>query len=76
MSLWCVDPSFSAVIVRELVDEVATDDDRARFVQFAIRSFVDESSGGRLMWCPGRGCACTVEFLGCDGGGDDNVGAL
>ncbi|KAF8727104.1 hypothetical protein HU200_019610 [Digitaria exilis] len=65
LSLRCPDPSCSAAVAMELVDEVADADDRARYAQFALRSFVDDNGGGgRIKWCPGPGCARAVEFLG------------
>ena len=67
LSLRCPDPSCSAAVVRELVDEVADDaEEKARYARFALWSFVDES-GGRVKWCPGRGCSRAVEFVGCAG---------
>ncbi|KAG2564005.1 probable E3 ubiquitin-protein ligase ARI5 [Panicum virgatum] len=73
LSLRCPDPACSAAVVRELVDAVAGGADRARYTQFALRSYVDErrgAGGGGIRWCPGRGCARAVEFLGCAGAGD------
>ncbi|CAL5033495.1 unnamed protein product [Urochloa decumbens] len=69
LSLRCPDPSCSAAVVGELVDEVGADEDKVRYAQFALWSFVDES-GGRLKWCPGRGCARAIEFVGCAAGDD------
>ena len=66
LSLRCPDTSCSAAVARELVDEVADAKDRARYARFALWSFVDES-GGRVKWCPGRGCSRAVEFVGCAG---------
>ncbi|PWZ38594.1 putative E3 ubiquitin-protein ligase ARI7 [Zea mays] len=66
LALRCPDPSCAAAVVRELVDEVARDDDRARYARFWLRSYVEES-GGRIRWCGGAGCTRSVELLGgCD----------
>ncbi|CAD6252755.1 unnamed protein product [Miscanthus lutarioriparius] len=70
LSLRCPDPSGSAAVVRELVDEVAAAEDRIRYARFALWSFVDES-GGRVKWCPGRGFSRAVEFVGCAGDATD-----
>ncbi|CAN6382022.1 unnamed protein product [Urochloa humidicola] len=61
LSLRCPEPACPAAVVRELVDEVA---DGARYAQFWLRSYVEES-GGRRRWC-----TRAVEFLG-DGAVDD-----
>ncbi|KAG2561233.1 hypothetical protein PVAP13_8KG163800 [Panicum virgatum] len=64
LSLRCPEPSCSAPVVRELVDEVAASAaDRARYARFWLRSYVEES-GGRIKWCGGAGCTRSVEFLG------------
>lgn len=59
LSLRCPDPSCSAAVARELVDEVAAEEDRIRYASFAFRSYV-EDSGERMKWCPGRGCGLAV----------------
>nr|XP_025875926.1 probable E3 ubiquitin-protein ligase ARI5 [Oryza sativa Japonica Group] len=58
----------SAAVVRELVDEVAGDADRARYATFLLRSYVEE--GTRIKWCPGPGCTLAIEFVG-GGGGEE-----
>ncbi|KAL6654618.1 hypothetical protein ACP70R_008083 [Stipagrostis hirtigluma subsp. patula] len=70
LSLRCPDPSCSAAVVQELVDEVAEDGDKALYERFALRSYVEES-GGRIKWCPGPGCTRAVEFLSCSGDATD-----
>ncbi|CAO2150099.1 unnamed protein product [Urochloa humidicola] len=72
LSLRCPDPSCSAAVVRELVDEVADGADRARYAQFWLRSYVEES-GGRMRWCAGPGCTRAVKFLGFAGDGAADV---
>ncbi|KAL6654619.1 hypothetical protein ACP70R_008084 [Stipagrostis hirtigluma subsp. patula] len=63
LSLRCPDTSCSAAVVRELVDEVADGEDKARYAGFALRSYVEES-GGRIKWCPAPGCTRALEFTG------------
>lgn len=58
LSLRCSDPSCSVAIVRELVEEVADNEDRERF---ALRSYVEES---KIRWCPGPGCTLAAGLLG------------
>uniref|UniRef100_A0A0E0QV12 RBR-type E3 ubiquitin transferase n=1 Tax=Oryza rufipogon TaxID=4529 RepID=A0A0E0QV12_ORYRU len=68
LSFRCPDPACSAAVVRELVDEVAGDADRARYATFLLRSYVEE--GTRIKWCPGPGCTLAIEFVG-GGGGEE-----
>ncbi|KAF0905776.1 hypothetical protein E2562_008830 [Oryza meyeriana var. granulata] len=65
LSLRCPDPSCTVAVVRELIDEVADDEDRERYAMFALRSYVEESN--RFKWCPGPGCSLAVEFVGSGG---------
>ncbi|XP_066337615.1 probable E3 ubiquitin-protein ligase ARI7 [Miscanthus floridulus] len=75
LSLRCPDPSCSAPVVRDLVDDVlATEsagsaDDGARYARFWLRSYVEES-GGKVRWCGGPGCARALEFLCGDAAAD------
>uniref|UniRef100_A0A0E0M4H2 RBR-type E3 ubiquitin transferase n=1 Tax=Oryza punctata TaxID=4537 RepID=A0A0E0M4H2_ORYPU len=62
LSLRCPDPSCSVAVVRELVDAVADEEDRERYGWFALRSYVEESTG--MKWCPGPGCSRAMEFVG------------
>ncbi|XP_066338793.1 probable E3 ubiquitin-protein ligase ARI7 [Miscanthus floridulus] len=78
LSLRCPDPSCSAPVVRELVDEVlsaaggSADDDGVRYARFWLRSYVEES-GGKVRWCGGAGCARALEFLGDAAAADKDV---
>uniref|UniRef100_A0A0D9XGP3 RBR-type E3 ubiquitin transferase n=1 Tax=Leersia perrieri TaxID=77586 RepID=A0A0D9XGP3_9ORYZ len=68
LSLRCPDTSCSAAVVRELLDDVITDaDDKSRYDNFLLRSYIEE--GTKFKWYPGRGCSLAVEFIG-GGGGD------
>lgn len=72
LSLRCPHPSCSAAIAGDLVDAVAGDEDRQRYAMFALRSYVEESGGGRIKWCPGAGCTRAVEFVGVLAGDDED----
>ncbi|TVU04343.1 hypothetical protein EJB05_50077, partial [Eragrostis curvula] len=69
LALRCPEPSCGAAVVRELVDAATADDDagvREQYARLALRSYVEESGGGRrIRWCPGPGCTRAVE-LGAD----------
>ncbi|KAJ1276707.1 hypothetical protein BS78_05G235300 [Paspalum vaginatum] len=73
LSLRCPDPSCSSAVVADIVDAVAGADERARYARFALRSYVEESGGGWIKWCPAPGCARAVEFLGGRGGEADDA---
>ncbi|CAO2142676.1 unnamed protein product [Urochloa humidicola] len=63
LSLRCPDPSCPAAVVADLIGAVAGAADTERYANFAFRSYVEES-GGRIKWCPGRGCARAARFVG------------
>ncbi|CAN6373428.1 unnamed protein product [Urochloa humidicola] len=69
LSLRCPDPSCSVAVTSELVDAVAVADDKARYAQFALWSYVDES-GCRIKWCPGPRCGRAIEFFVSGGSAD------
>ncbi|RLN34995.1 uncharacterized protein C2845_PM03G06120 [Panicum miliaceum] len=58
--LRCPEPRCPAPVVRELVDAVAADEDRARYVVFVVRSYVEEGTSKYVRWCPGPGCTLAV----------------
>ncbi|XP_044955916.1 probable E3 ubiquitin-protein ligase ARI7 [Hordeum vulgare subsp. vulgare] len=62
LSLRCPEPSCSAAVIRDLVDDVADEEDKQRYAGFALRSYVEESKSMR--WCPAPGCGLAVEYLG------------
>ncbi|CAN6373432.1 unnamed protein product [Urochloa humidicola] len=63
LSLQCPDTSCPAAIVGDLVAAVGATADTERYARFALRSYV-EDNGGRIKWCPGRGCGRAVRFVG------------
>ncbi|CAN6363655.1 unnamed protein product [Urochloa humidicola] len=64
LSLRCPDPACPAAVSGDLLAAVATAADADRYARFAFRSYVEDNGGRRIKWCPGRGCARAVEFLG------------
>ncbi|XP_037424864.1 probable E3 ubiquitin-protein ligase ARI5 [Triticum dicoccoides] len=62
LSLRCPDPSCSAAVIRDLVDDVADEEDKQRYAGFALRSYVEESK--TMRWCPAPGCGLAMEYLG------------
>uniref|UniRef100_A0ACD5TRX2 Uncharacterized protein n=1 Tax=Avena sativa TaxID=4498 RepID=A0ACD5TRX2_AVESA len=63
LSLRCPDPSCSLAVVRDLVHDVADDEDRQRYDRFALRSYVEENK--KMRWCPSPGCALAVDGEQC-----------
>ncbi|KAJ1290803.1 hypothetical protein BS78_02G271100 [Paspalum vaginatum] len=59
--LRCPDPGCAAPVARELVEQVAGDEVRARYERFVVRSYVEEGRSKCIRWCPGPGCTLAVQ---------------
>ncbi|KAF8738583.1 hypothetical protein HU200_013956 [Digitaria exilis] len=64
LSLRCPEPECSAAVVGDLVDAVADNDDKDWHARFALRSYVEDSGGSNIKWCPAAGCDLAVELVG------------
>ncbi|ONM03493.1 putative E3 ubiquitin-protein ligase ARI5 [Zea mays] len=62
LSLRCPDPSCSAMVLQGMVNELAKDEDKAKYARFLLRAYVEGSK--KTKWCPAPDCTCAVEFLG------------
>ncbi|KAF5468382.1 hypothetical protein F2P56_012537 [Juglans regia] len=70
LTLRCPDPSCSAAADRDVIDMLAlSDDDKKKYSQYLLRSYVEENK--KIKWCPGPDCEYAVEFDG-GGGGEDS----
>ncbi|KAL5231729.1 hypothetical protein ABZP36_030505 [Zizania latifolia] len=61
LSLRCPDPSCGAMVLQDMINKLAKDDDRERYARFVLRAYVEDSK--KTKWCPAPDCTCAVEFL-------------
>ncbi|KAM0851304.1 hypothetical protein ACQ4PT_052518 [Festuca glaucescens] len=61
LSLRCPDLACSVAVVRDLVHDVAADEEKSRYNWFELRSYVEENE--MMSWCPSPRCTLAVEYL-------------
>ncbi|CAI0465473.1 unnamed protein product [Linum tenue] len=61
LQLRCPEPSCKILVGDELINQIADENDRKKYSNFAIRSYVENSS--RRKWCPAPNCPHAVEFM-------------
>ncbi|KAF2920735.1 hypothetical protein DAI22_08g233700 [Oryza sativa Japonica Group] len=61
LSLRCPDPSCGAMVLQNMINKLAKDDDKVRYARFILRAYVEDSK--KTKWCPAPDCTCAVEFV-------------
>ncbi|CAM0952392.1 unnamed protein product [Alopecurus aequalis] len=62
LALRCPEPSCSAMVLEETIKRLAKDEDKVKYKQLLLRSYIEDSK--KIKWCPAPDCTCAVEFLG------------
>ncbi|OAY81546.1 putative E3 ubiquitin-protein ligase ARI8 [Ananas comosus] len=52
LTLRCPDPSCSAAILQDMINFLATDEDKEKYARFYFRSYVED--GRKIKWCPAQ----------------------
>lgn len=61
LSLRCPDPSCSAAVDEDMVLSLVSDEDRAKYRRYLLRSYVEDNR--KTKWCPAPGCEYGVDFV-------------
>ncbi|XP_044499740.1 probable E3 ubiquitin-protein ligase ARI8 [Mangifera indica] len=61
LMLRCPDPSCSAAIGQDMINLLASDEDREKYSRYFIRSYVEDNR--KTKWCPAPGCDFAVDFV-------------
>ncbi|KAK9806726.1 hypothetical protein WJX72_000715 [[Myrmecia] bisecta] len=61
LDLRCPTPKCAAAVPRDLIFEVASKGDQAKYLQYGVRSYVEDNRA--MGWCPAPGCENAVECL-------------
>ncbi|GLT27961.1 hypothetical protein SLA2020_029240 [Shorea laevis] len=61
LMLRCPDPSCSAAVGQDMIDVLASDEDRKKYSRYFIRSYVEDNR--KKKWCPAPGCDYAVDFI-------------
>ncbi|KAL3834102.1 hypothetical protein ACJIZ3_008838 [Penstemon smallii] len=66
LTLRCPEPSCNAVVDLDLIDSIASSEDKEKYQKYLERSYVEDSR--KRKWCSGPGCDYVVQY---DAGGCD-----
>ncbi|XP_031249338.1 probable E3 ubiquitin-protein ligase ARI8 [Pistacia vera] len=61
LTLRCPDPSCGAAIGQDMINLLASDEDREKYSRYFIRSYVEDNR--KTKWCPAPGCDFAVDFV-------------
>ncbi|XP_041024456.1 probable E3 ubiquitin-protein ligase ARI7 [Juglans microcarpa x Juglans regia] len=70
LMLRCPDPSCGAAVGQDMINSLASDEDRERYSRYLLRSYIEDSK--KTKWCPAPGCEYAVDFEAGDGNYDVN----
>ncbi|KAL4297392.1 hypothetical protein GQ457_12G002580 [Hibiscus cannabinus] len=70
--LRCPEPSCKAAVGPDMIDKLATCEEKEKYSQFLLRSYIEDNR--ETKWCPAAGCENAVYFAA--GGGDFDVTCL
>ncbi|EPS65532.1 hypothetical protein M569_09243, partial [Genlisea aurea] len=59
--LRCPDPSCGAAIGQDMINKLASDEDKGKYDRYVLRSYVEDSR--KIKWCPAPGCDSAVEYV-------------
>ncbi|XP_052207743.1 probable E3 ubiquitin-protein ligase ARI7 isoform X2 [Diospyros lotus] len=66
--LRCPDPSCNATVGQDMINLLASDDDKAKYARYLLRSYIEDNR--KTKWCPAPGCEYAIEFVAGSGGYD------
>ncbi|WCJ38898.1 RING/U-box superfamily protein [Euphorbia peplus] len=61
LMLRCPDPSCGAAIGQDMINKLASDEDKDKYFRYFIRSYVEDNR--KTKWCPAPGCDYAVDFV-------------
>ncbi|KAL6188969.1 hypothetical protein ACLB2K_040359 [Fragaria x ananassa] len=62
LMLRCPDPSCGAAVGQDMIHMFACDDDKRKYCNYLLRSFVEDNK--KTKWCPATGCEHAVNYVG------------
>ncbi|GAA0154249.1 ubiquitin-protein ligase [Lithospermum erythrorhizon] len=61
LMLRCPDPSCGAAVGQDMIDLLASVEDKERYHRYLLRSFIEDNR--KTKWCPAPGCDSAVEYV-------------
>ncbi|GMN27634.1 hypothetical protein TIFTF001_041059 [Ficus carica] len=60
--LRCPDPSCGAAVGQDMINSLASDEDKEKYSRYLHRSYIEDNK--KTKWCPAPGCEYAVNFVG------------
>ncbi|KAJ8563390.1 hypothetical protein K7X08_031842 [Anisodus acutangulus] len=60
LMLRCPDPSCDAAIGQNMIDTLASGEDKDKYYRYLLRSFIEDNR--KTKWCPAPGCDSAIEY--------------
>ncbi|XP_059654357.1 probable E3 ubiquitin-protein ligase ARI7 [Cornus florida] len=70
LTLRCPDPSCIAAVGQDMINLLASDEDKEKYSCYLLRSYIEDNR--KTKWCPAPGCEHAVEFVVGSGSYDVN----
>lgn len=72
LMLRCPDPCCRAAVGQDMIDMLASDEDKKKYYRYLLRSYVEDNR--KTKWCPAPGCEYAIDFSA--GSGNFDVSCL
>ncbi|XP_075660414.1 putative E3 ubiquitin-protein ligase ARI7 [Castanea sativa] len=60
LMLRCPDPSCGAAVGQDMINSLASNEDKDKYCRYLLRSYIEDSK--KTKWCPAPGCEYAVNF--------------
>ncbi|KAK7855269.1 putative e3 ubiquitin-protein ligase ari7 [Quercus suber] len=60
LMLRCPDPSCGAAVGQDMINSLASNEDKEKYCRYLLRSYIEDSK--KTKWCPAPGCEYAVNF--------------
>ncbi|KAL5998098.1 hypothetical protein ACLOJK_009033 [Asimina triloba] len=61
LMLRCPDPSCGAAVGQDMINMLASDEDKEKYSRYLLRSYIEDNKTTK--WCPAPGCEYAVDFV-------------
>eukprot|EP00262_Sarcandra_glabra_P015770 TRINITY_DN494_c0_g2_i1.p1 TRINITY_DN494_c0_g2~~TRINITY_DN494_c0_g2_i1.p1 ORF type:complete len:586 (+),score=71.79 TRINITY_DN494_c0_g2_i1:157-1914(+) len=61
LMLRCPDPSCGAAVGQDMIDILASEEDKEKYRRYLLRSYIEDNR--KTKWCPAPGCEYAVDFV-------------
>ncbi|XP_042489828.1 probable E3 ubiquitin-protein ligase ARI8 [Macadamia integrifolia] len=61
LMLRCPDPSCGASVGQDMINPLASNDDKEKYSRYLLRSYIEDNR--KTKWCPAPGCEYAVDFV-------------